>query len=87
MENTISKINCCFCKKEIDITSSHNTRPVVTLNGDRCCEQCNLEIVIPSRLEIWKTEDLLRSNCHEKAKTCKDIAEQLIKIYKDLMEI
>lgn len=87
MENTITKINCCFCKKEIDVKDSHNTRPVVTLNGDRCCEQCNLEIVIPSRLEIWKNEDSLRLVCNEKAKSCKEIAEQLIKIYKDLTEI
>ena len=83
----ISKINCCFCKKEILVIDSHSTRPIDTMNGNRCCEQCNIEIVIPTRLVVWKTEDTLRVACQEKAKACKDISEQLLKIYKDLSEV
>ena len=86
MENTITKINCCFCKKEINVQDSHNASPIDTVNGNRCCEQCNMEIVIPTRLSVWKTEDILRNTCQDKARKCKDIAEQLLKIYKDLSE-
>lgn len=58
------KVKCCFCGKEILFMQSHDARPIKTnfnnLLGDRCCWDCNSNIVIPTRLFVWGTEDVLR---------------------------
>ena len=28
----------------------------MTANGTRCCDECNLKVVVPNRLKFWKTE-------------------------------
>ena len=44
---------CCFCKREIDEKSSHDIRPLVSADGNRCCSDCNQNIVIANRLKFW----------------------------------
>lgn len=53
-------INCCFCGKEIEMKQSHDPRPIVSNNGDRCCEHCNANIVVPTRIQIWKSDNSLK---------------------------
>lgn len=59
------KVKCCFCGKEMPFMQSHDARPIKTnFNnplGDRCCTNCNSDIVIPTRLFVWGTEDVLRN--------------------------
>lgn len=73
-------IKCCFCGKEIDFRESHNARPIVTANGDRCCIDCNSNIVIPTRIAVWANEDDLK-------KKLLDYSEQISKITKTLLNI
>ncbi|MDD5355119.1 MAG: hypothetical protein PHY56_01055 [Candidatus Omnitrophica bacterium] len=45
-------MKCCLCKKEIPIEANgwaegNNAEP---LRKGRCCNECNLAIVIPARL-------------------------------------
>ena len=39
-------MNCCICHKEI-VKHGHSPKP---LEGDICCNECNLNIVVPVRL-------------------------------------
>lgn len=82
----ISIITCCFCNKEINVTESHSARPIVTLNGDRCCVECNANIVCPTRISVWKEQDALR----KKMLTCSNeiikLNEALINISKGLQD-
>ena len=53
-------MKCCFCKKEIEVSKSHDIRPIVVNNGDsnpRCCLDCNMKIVLPSRISLWDKEE------------------------------
>lgn len=50
-------MNCCFCGKKIDEKFSHDSRPIVSTNGTRCCSECNANIVIPTRLKVWTSEN------------------------------
>lgn len=50
-------IKCCLCGKEIAEKYSHDPRPIISNNGNRCCAECNNNIVIPTRLQIWKSDD------------------------------
>ena len=52
-------IKCALCGKQIDSKHSHDIRPIKTKNGNKCCEECNFNIVIPTRLAIWPIEDKL----------------------------
>lgn len=44
---------CCFCGRNI-IGYGHNPSPVVEDINERCCGECNQNIVIPARLESIK---------------------------------
>ena len=42
---------CCLCGEVIeDYMESHNPQPLGESVDDRCCNLCNLEKVIPSRI-------------------------------------
>ena len=50
-------MKCSICNKEIPVKeggwdSGNNAEPV---NDGRCCDQCNMDVVIPERLQqaIW----------------------------------
>ena len=47
---TEEKKVCCLCGQEID-GYGNNPEPISTNEDDRCCDSCNLEKVIPARLE------------------------------------
>ena len=57
------KEECCICKKLIK-GYGHNANPVV--NG-RCCDKCNLDIVIPIRIKLPndKIKKFLNEKCSE----------------------
>lgn len=45
---------CCFCGKECNDLYGNNPYPVSKNDKDRCCDFCNMTIVIPKRLEaLW----------------------------------
>ena len=48
----MEKYICCFCKKEF---KDHGNNPAPLIrdtdkNPNRCCDDCNLTVVIPERL-------------------------------------
>ena len=45
-----NKIKCCICGNPID-GYGHNSEPV---NHGRCCNKCNVEVVIPRRKELME---------------------------------
>ena len=50
----MKKIKCCVCGREIDERDSNDPFPYET--EGRCCDDCNLEYVIPARMaDIHKT--------------------------------
>lgn len=46
---------CCFCGKQFN-NYGNDIRPLVSRRGDRCCNDCNAEIVIPNRLKFWTND-------------------------------
>lgn len=46
---------CCFCGEQLN-GWGNDIRPLVTNNGDRCCDKCNRDIVIPNRLKFWTND-------------------------------
>ena len=52
-------MKCCLCKKEIEKVGTwmegNNAEP---LASGRCCESCDIDKVIPARLEAFKNRDL-----------------------------
>ena len=42
---------CCLCGKEF-VGYGNNPEPVVPYDTGRCCDQCNIDKVIPKRLEL-----------------------------------
>jgi hypothetical protein len=61
MDNTTNKrgeqpMKCSICGKDIPAVGGradgHNAQPV---NDGRCCDECNLTVVIPERMQqaIW----------------------------------
>ncbi|WP_300924579.1 hypothetical protein [uncultured Clostridium sp.] len=45
-------IKCCICGKEILEKDSNNAAPIKSKHGDRCCSDCNISIVIPTRFSM-----------------------------------
>lgn len=43
-------MKCCICGKEI-VGWGNNPYPASKKVGDRCCDKCNTEIVIPMRIK------------------------------------
>ena len=41
-------MKCSICKESIQEKRSNNSEPV---NSGRCCDSCNMTVVIPARLE------------------------------------
>jgi hypothetical protein len=45
-------MKCSICKKEIEIkpywSEGNNAQPI---NNGRCCDDCNMNVVIPARLQ------------------------------------
>lgn len=53
-------IECCFCGTlMVDFEDSHDIRPLVTARGDRCCDICNRDVVVPSRAYLWPKMETL----------------------------
>lgn len=47
---------CCFCGEPY-YNYGNDIRPLViteAIRGNRCCDTCNADIVIPNRLKFWK---------------------------------
>lgn len=46
---------CCFCKKPLK-GHGNDPYPADKSYGHKCCDECNLNIVIPKRLQLLKGE-------------------------------
>ena len=48
----MEKFKCCLCGKEVE-GYGNDPSPIETQNeNDECCDECNLAIVIPTRIEL-----------------------------------
>jgi DNA-directed RNA polymerase subunit RPC12/RpoP len=48
----MEKFKCCLCGNEVE-GYGNNPSPIETQNeDDECCDECNLAIVIPTRMEL-----------------------------------
>lgn len=43
--------DCCFCGKPIE-GFGNNPTPVSDNPEDRCCDECNIAVVVPARLKM-----------------------------------
>lgn len=43
---------CCFCGASYN-RYGNDIRPLHTQRGSRCCDKCNIDIVIPNRIKFW----------------------------------
>lgn len=51
MGNTrVKMVRCCICGKMIDSRESNEAWPVK--NDGRCCFECNMDTVVPARLNM-----------------------------------
>ena len=54
----IKELKCCICSEPIKIEPTglkeygHNAYPYGTIHENRCCDQCNWNIVIPTIIEL-----------------------------------
>lgn len=63
------KMTCCFCGKPLNKYGGNSTSGGFNAeeehtkhhDNDRCCDECNMNIVIPRRFEVLK----LRQNGNE----------------------
>jgi len=46
----MKKEKCCICHKPI-VGNGNNPWP---FKGDKCCDECNLKLVIPKRIKLLK---------------------------------
>lgn len=42
---------CCFCGKECENEFGNNPYPVNKDENARCCNDCNMSVVLPARIE------------------------------------
>lgn len=49
---------CCFCGKPYT-KFGNDIRPLVCAFGDKCCDRCNLNIVLPNRLKFWANAEYI----------------------------
>ena len=47
---------CCFCGKPCENEWGNNPYPTSKEENDRCCDKCNLNIVIPERIKEFEEE-------------------------------
>lgn len=55
----VIRIECSLCGEPILYSKSHDIRPIVSNNGNRCCNECNVNIVIPTRKVIWTSYEAI----------------------------
>ena len=41
---------CCFCKGDVGSYGGNSPHPANKTDGARCCDGCNMKVVIPARL-------------------------------------
>lgn len=47
-------MKCCICNTQIDDPYGHSPWPVKTESReDRCCSKCNVNVVIPARINNY----------------------------------
>ena len=62
-----TKIVCCFCKKDAG-QYGNNPDPVMDGTKHRCCDKCNLKIVLPARFRATENFNATRKEGETKAK-------------------
>lgn len=45
---------CCFCGKECENEFGNNPYPVNKDENARCCNDCNMSIVLPARIKAFE---------------------------------
>jgi len=56
---------CSICKEALDVMVSTETKEVLwdqgnnadPYNNGRCCESCNMEVVLPLRITLWRQNE------------------------------
>ena len=49
-------MNCSICKDKINDKYGHNAQPI---NNGKCCDTCNMTVVVPKRIENLKNAEEL----------------------------
>lgn len=58
----MKKVKCCICGKYIN-GYSNNPWPINNEENARCCDDCNINVVVPARIKkILKDEGTERKN-------------------------
>ena len=58
----MEKFKCCLCGKEVE-GYGNDPSPIETQNeNDECCDECNLAIVVPTRMNLLISKIKLNVN-------------------------
>ena len=49
---TVRIKSCCFCKKYVGRYGGNSPHPANITDGARCCDACNMTVVLPARLGL-----------------------------------
>ena len=49
------RYTCCSCKKEFS-GYGNDPSPVFEDEGLRCCDECNIKVVIPERILLFESD-------------------------------
>ena len=58
----MEKFKCCLCGEEVE-GYGNDPSPIQTQNeNDECCDECNLAIVVPTRMDLLISKTKLNVN-------------------------
>ena len=60
LTNSKGNINCCFCYKDAG-EFGNNPEPLVNYEDGKCCDDCNMELVLPYRLLAYTNYDKFKA--------------------------
>ena len=56
LTNSKGNISCCFCYKDAG-EYGNNPEPLVNYEDGKCCDSCNVELVLPYRILAYTDYD------------------------------
>lgn len=55
-------MKCIICGNQVDGPYGHNPWPIKVNSGkDKCCTKCNVNVVIPARIDLYTKETSLKN--------------------------
>lgn len=50
---------CCICNEEITDGFGNNPIPVSYIAGERCCDECNNQVILPNRIQLLRDNGVI----------------------------